>query len=382
LIVEVIAVGTELLIGQIVNTNGAFIGAKLAEEGHDAHFQVIVGDNLARLTASVEQAHARADAVVITGGIGPTQDDLTREALCRVGGRRMTRDQAHAAWIEDRIRSQRGSVNPTVLRMADLPEGSVGLPNGNGVALGVAMEHQGKWIFAVPGVPVEMRAMIEAEVMPRLRRLTGEPAVLRSRVLRTWGMGESQVAEVLDDLFTSAANPSVAYLISDMEVKVRITAKAVDLESAEALITPTEREIRSRLGEAVFAVDDQTIEGLIVAELAERGWALATVEQATLGQVGARVAAVPGATGVFAGTMLPGSSEAAAPRGDVVLAVGPIGADQKEGRRTTRPVEMTVSTPEQVVRRVFDLGGDDERVRTFATIAGLHLIRIALEGGQ
>ena len=205
--------------------------------------------------------------------------------------------------------------------------------------------------------------------------------MLHSRVLRTWGMGESQVAEVLDDLFTSA-NPSVAYLISDMEVKVRITAKAADRESAEALIAPTEREIRSRLGEAVFAADDQTIEDLIVAQLAKRGWAVATIEQATLGQVGARIAAVPAATGVFAGTILPGSAEAPGPGGDVVLTVGPIGADLEEGRRTTRPVEVKVTTPEQVVRRVFDLGGDDERVRTFATIAGLHLIRIALEGGR
>jgi len=263
LIVEVIAVGTELLIGQIINSNGAYIGSRLAEEGFDAHFQVVVGDNLGRMVSAIELALDRADAVLLTGGIGPTQDDLTREALCRVGGREMTRDERHAAWIEDRIRSQRGTVNPTVLRMADVPEGAEGLPNANGVALGVAMEHHGKWLFAVPGVPVEMKTMLDEQVIPRLRSLTGDHTVLRSRVLRTWGMGESQVAELLDDLFV-ATNPSVAFLISDMEVKVRITAKAADEAGAEALIAPIDHEVRTRLGDAVFAVDEETVKGLVV----------------------------------------------------------------------------------------------------------------------
>ncbi|HEU5111917.1 MAG TPA: molybdopterin-binding protein [Acidimicrobiia bacterium] len=201
MIVEVIAVGTELLIGQIANTNAAFIGARLAEEGLDAHYQVTVGDNLDRLVMAIDDGLSRADAIILTGGIGPTQDDLTREAMAHVAGLPMTRDAEHAAWIEARVASQSGSVNPTVLRMADLPEGAQGLRNANGVALGVALEHEGKWMFAVPGVPVEMRAMIDCEVMPRLRRLAGEATVLRSRLLRTWGIGESSIAEALDDLF-------------------------------------------------------------------------------------------------------------------------------------------------------------------------------------
>jgi nicotinamide-nucleotide amidase len=164
LIIEVIAVGTELLIGQIVNSNAAVIGSRLAEDGFDAHYQVTVGDNLARLVAAIEVALARSDAVLITGGIGPTRDDLTREALCQVGGRVMVREQAHAAWIKDRLRPGGGEVNPTVLRMADLPEGSLPLANPNGVALGVAMEVEGKWIFAVPGVPAETRKCCPASV--------------------------------------------------------------------------------------------------------------------------------------------------------------------------------------------------------------------------
>ena len=215
-IVEVISVGTELLIGQIVNSNSAFIATRVAEAGIDAHFQVVVGDNLDRLSDAIRTAVNRSDAVILTGGIGPTQDDLTREALCRVTGRAMGRDQAHAAWIEDRLRSQGREVRENVLRMADLPAGAEGMANSNGVALGVALEHEGKWLFAVPGVPVEMMAMLDGEVLPRLRRRSGG-GVLRSRLLRTWGLGESDVAERLDDLFASA-NPSVAFLIGRAHV--------------------------------------------------------------------------------------------------------------------------------------------------------------------
>jgi nicotinamide-nucleotide amidase len=373
LIVEVISVGTELLIGQIANTNAAFIGARLAEEGFDAHFQVTVGDNLDRLISAIGEGLARADAIVLTGGIGPTQDDLTREAMAQVAGRSMVRDPEHAAWIESRVRNQSGSVNPSVLRMADLPEGAEGLPNTNGVALGVALKHEGKWLLAVPGVPVEMRAMVDGEVIPRLRRMSGEMSTLRSRLLRTWGVGESRIAEALDDLFESA-NPTVAFLISDMEVKIRISAKAADAASAAELIAPVEQKIRDTLGEAVFAADDETVENIVVERLAARGWTVATREEATLGQVGSRIA-ISGAE-LFAGAVIGAGRP---PPADVILTVGPIGPDLDEGPRTTRRVEMEVTTPAGETTRVFDFGGDDERVRSFATIAALHVIRLALE---
>lgn len=380
LIVEVIAVGTELLIGQITNTNASLIGARLAEEGFDAHFQVTVGDNLSRLVSAIEIALSRSDAVVITGGIGPTQDDLTREAVCQVTGRVMTRDAEHAAWIQGRLRVQRRSVPDNVLRMADLPEGAEAMPNTNGVALGVALDHHGKWLLAIPGVPVEMRAMLDSEVMPRLRRSSGSSATLHSRLLHTWGLGESEVADRLDDLF-AGMNPSVAFLIRDMEVRVRISAKAADQDTAERLIGPIEDEVRARLGAAVFAVDTETVEGLIVERLDSLGWSLSTIERATLGQVGARIAHHDRSGAVYTGSVIAGRqpSDAAAPAADVVLAVGAIGGDASPGRRTTRPVEMTVTTPVRATERVFEFGGDDERVRSFATIAGLHLIRIAIE---
>jgi nicotinamide-nucleotide amidase len=233
-------------------------------------------------------------------------------------------------------------------------------------------------MFAIPGVPAEMSAMLEQEVIPRLRRLAGDSTVLRSRVLRTWGMGESRIADQLDDLFAST-NPSVAFLISDMEVKVRISAKAADERAAEALIAPIEAEVRSRLGDAVFAIDDETVESILVDRVTGRGWTVATIEAATLGQVGARLAAADAAGSVFSGSRIVRSVTGVAdPGADVTLVVGPIGPDLDPGRRTTRQVEMKVTTPDGEISRVFDFGGDEERVRSFATIAALHLIRLAL----
>ncbi len=370
--------GTELLIGEIVNTNAGLIAGRLAENGFDAHYQVVVGDNLDRIAAALRTALARSEAVVVTGGLGPTQDDLTREAMCRVAGRTMVRDEDHATWISSRIRDQGRRPTERVLRMADLPQGAEGLPNASGVALGVAMETEDKWVFAVPGVPAEMITMLDNEVLPRLHRLDQRPGALVSRVLHIWGHGESAVADLLGDLYAST-NPSVAFLIRDMEVRVRISARAEDRESAEALIGPFEYEIRDRLGSSVFASDRETVEEIVIRLLRERGWSLSTLEDATLGQVGARILSSRGGSDVFAGSLIPGPRVEVTPKADVVLEVGPIGPDRSNQRRTTRSVEMGLSTPGRQTGQVFEFGGDDERVRAFAAVAALHLLRLALE---
>ncbi|MGI9595137.1 MAG: molybdopterin-binding protein, partial [Acidimicrobiales bacterium] len=295
MIVEVIAVGTELLLGQIVNTNAADIGTRLAEDGFDVHHQVTVGDNLERLVATIRAATDRADAVVMTGGIGPTQDDMTRDALCVVLGTDVVRDERHATLIADRL-AARGVVADTALRMADYPAGTTPLPNSKGVALGIAATSDGIPIFAVPGVPTEMRAMLDNEVRPRLRAASGEPSALVNRVLHCWGLGESQIAERLDDLY-ERTNPSLAFLINGPEVRVRITAKAADADRAGALITEVESEVRHRLGEAVFATDHETVDGQVGELLADAGWTIAVVEILTAGEVSTRLATVPGFVG-------------------------------------------------------------------------------------
>jgi nicotinamide-nucleotide amidase len=395
-IVEVIAVGTELLLGQIVNSNVAAIGTRLADEGFDAHFQVTVGDNLGRLADAIRTAIGRADAVILTGGIGPTQDDLTREALSAVTGRPIVRDAEHAASIRERLTRIRGHVAESTLRMADHPQGAETLPNRNGVALGIAMEHRGTWLFAMPGVPSEMTAMLDEQVLPRLRIASGEPAILRSRLLRTWGQGESQIAEALDDLYTST-NPSLAFLVSGAEVRVRISAKAADAATADTMIAAVEHEVARRLGTVVYGRDDDTVETIAVRELGARGWRIGTVEVATLGSVAATLASADHDRVAFAGglTMPPVAVDdhtdlaRRAERllkqgrstldGDVLVAVSESHGDQP-GPRSTQTLVVAVATPEQARTRAVGLLGDRARVREYAHDTALHLVRLAVTG--
>lgn len=379
MIVEIVAVGTELLLGQIVNSNGAEIAKRLAAEGYDTHYQVVVGDNLARLVQTLRNATERADAVVITGGVGPTQDDLTREAMGELTGRTIVRDAEHAEWIESRVRAQGRQMASNVLKMADLPEGADPLPNRNGVALGIAMEHDGTWLFAMPGVPAEMIPMFEDEVLPRLRTATGETAVLVSRVLKCWGPGESSVADLLNDLYESA-NPSVAYMIKSMEVHVRVTAKAKNADEAEELIAPMAREVRNRLGDAVYAIDDVTVEQLVVDALRDTGWTVGTLEQGSQGRIGARLDNADPTGQVFVGTVVPGAGPTLPPPADVIVNVGPIGV--VAGDAGTRPVEISVATPAGGLVRTFSFGGNDESVREFAAVAGLHALRLVVGDGD
>lgn len=249
MIAEVVSVGTELLIGEVVNSNAAVIGRRLADAGYDAHFQVTVGDNFERIVAVLRTACERADAVVVTGGIGPTQDDLTKEALCVAAGVSLDRDADHAAMIHDRVMERRGVVLDSVLRMADVPSGADPLPNGNGLSLGVALEALGAWVFVLPGVPREMELMLDEQVMPRLRSLSGGETV-RSTVVRTRGLGESEVAHRLDALFASR-NPSIAFRITETEVHVRITAKAASAKRADSMLEEMSTQVKALLEDAL-----------------------------------------------------------------------------------------------------------------------------------
>lgn len=387
MIVEVIAVGTELLLGEIINTNVADIGKRLAEDGFDVHHQVTVGDNLDRLVETIRTATNRADAVILTGGIGPTQDDQTRDAICALLGVGVATDAEHAEAIRARL-AERGVVADTALKMADYPEGSDPLPNSAGVALGIAAVHEGTPIFAVPGVPSEMRPMIDDQVRPRLREVSGEPAVLSSRLLHSWGLGESQIAEKLDDLYEST-NPSVAFLIKGPEVRVRITAKASSTTETASMIDDVETVVRERLGDAIFATDDDTVDSIVERSLAERGWTVASLEVSTRGLVAERLAAIAG----FAGGVIRPSADqvisdveahtaellADTPEGaDVAVVVGEITEQLSDDGAASRRIGVAIRTPDtEIVTSVRALG-NDERARTFASVGAIHLLRRAL----
>ena len=406
MIVEVIAVGTELLLGQIINSNTSTMGAALAERGIDAHYQQTVGDNLTRIASAIGVALDRSDAVVMTGGIGPTQDDITREALCVVTGRELVFSEDYA----DQLRewwSRRGREMPeSNLRQAYYPEGAVMLPNPRGTAPGLMLEHEGKLIFCVPGVPAEMEHLMFAEVLPRLVAASGRQQVIASRIIRTWGRPESEVAEILDDLYTSSVNPSLAFLASNSEIKIRVTAKAGTTAGAWLLIEPMETEVRSRLGDTVFGSDDETIERVLLHLLSDRGYTVGTAESMTGGMVSARLTDLPGSSAVVKGGLVAYDSELkrrllgladvtevvtseaalAMARGaqelldvDVAVAVtGSAGPEPME--KPVGTVIVGIATPDDVRARELRFSGDRERLRTYGTAAALHLTRLALIG--
>lgn len=409
MIVEVITVGTELLLGQIINGNAATIGEVLAVQGYDAHYQVTVGDNPERMEAAIGTALERADAVIITGGIGPTPDDLTREAICAVTGRPMRFSQEWADTLRDRFAERGWPMPSSNLRQAEYPEGAELIQNPKGTAPGLAVPHRGKWLFAIPGVPMEMLEMLTNGVIPRLRQAAGVSETLVSRVVRTWGRSESRTAELLEDLYRASENPSLAYLASSGEIKVRITAKAPDVATAEQMIAPVSEEVCRRLGWAVFGFDDQTIEWCLLELLEGRGWTIGTAESMTAGMVAARIASMPGASRVFRGSVVSYATDLKEQLLGVdsdALASGVVSAgtavEMAEGARRTLGVDVGVgitgsagpepteepvgvvfvgvATPEAAATRRLRMPGDRERVRTYATTAALHLARLGISG--
>lgn len=309
--VEVVGVGTELLLGQIANTNARWIGERLAEIGADVLFHQVVGDNLGRIVSVLELAASRTDVVITTGGLGPTEDDITRDAIARVMGVPLDRDPGLERWLRERFAGfGAGSMPENNLRQADVPRGARTIENDRGSAPGLVADLAGGVrIYVLPGVPAEMIAMMRSTVLPELGASIGA-AVLRSRTLRCVGIGESRVAEMLADLFPAASNPSLAYLASAGEVKVRLTAKADTVEQAEAMIAPLATEVHRRLGDLVFTLDDETLEEAVSRLLLASGRRLACAESLTGGSVGARMTAAEGASKVFVGSAVVYTAEA------------------------------------------------------------------------
>jgi nicotinamide-nucleotide amidase len=405
-IVEVVAVGTELLLGQIANTNAATIGAALAEKGFDAHFHQVVGDNLNRVASAISAAIDRSDAVIITGGIGPTQDDLTREALCLATGLEMDYSEEYAQHLREWW-SKRGREMPeSNLRQAQHPAGAKLLDNPRGTAPGLSVEHGGTLIFCVPGVPEEMQYLLSAEVLPALTARDGSEHVLVSRILRTWGRSESDIAEVLDDLYQESTNPSVAFLASAGEIKIRLSAKAGSSSAAESLIAPVEAQVRERLGSSIFGRDDETIEVVLFRLLEERGWRIGTAESMTGGMVAARLTDLPGSSRYYVGGVVAyesrlkqsllgvvdvkqvvnvGTAKAMAEGVRELLGMevgisvtGSAGPEPMEKPAGT--IVVGVATPEGSMARELRMVGDRERIRTYATTTALHLARLGVSG--
>ncbi|MBX7159633.1 MAG: competence/damage-inducible protein A [Acidimicrobiia bacterium] len=302
---EIVTVGTELLLGQIVDTNSAWLAERLASLGVDVHWQTKVGDNHGRMCEAFRLALGRADAVVVTGGLGPTQDDITREAVSEVTGRPLVRDPEVVALLERIFGGLGREMAASNLRQADVPEGATPILMRVGTAPGLIVPAgDAKVVYALPGVPHEMKEMWERSVVADLLERMGETATIRSRVLKCWGVSESRLADLLAERFDAldaSGTATIAFLAGEGVVRVRITAKGSDEAAVEDLLTSEERVIRDILGEAVFGAGSDTMESVVVDLLRERGQRLATAESMTGGTVGEWITRVPGASDVYAG---------------------------------------------------------------------------------
>jgi nicotinamide-nucleotide amidase len=297
---EIVGIGTELLLGQIANTNAQKISSALATIGVDVFFHSAVGDNLERMSQVIEGALRRSDVVITTGGLGPTPDDVTREAVAKVLGVGLTRNED----LAERLRSffeRRGRTMPeSNLRQVDLPEGAVAI-TAEGTAPGFYVEHQMGTLIALPGVPWEMEAMLEKTVLPLLRERAGLMVTVSREVLVV-GLGESHTHERIADIVDEQSNPTIAYLAGYGIVRVRLTAKAASEDSARALIEPVEKDIRSRLGEFAVVDEGSSLPQVVGNMLRRRGATVAVAESLTGGMIGAALTDAEGASDFFLGS--------------------------------------------------------------------------------
>ncbi len=311
---EIVAIGTELLLGDVVNGNAAWLGNELAAIGVDVEQTTVVGDNLARIAAILASACDRSDVVITTGGLGPTQDDLTREALARLTGSPLVRDpDLEAALIARYGAVGRPDFTRNNLRMADRPRDAVAMPNAAGTAPGLRITHGDVVLYAMPGVPGEMRAIFSAWVRDELADRAGRGSVLLSRRLHTVGIWESEVAQRLADLDAElevSGNPTLAYLASQGQTLVRVTAKAANVDDATALIDAVDARVRAALGDVVYGVDDDTLESVVLAALLRSGATVATAESLTGGLLGAALTKVAGSSEAYRGGVVAYATEA------------------------------------------------------------------------
>ena len=285
--VELVAIGSELLLGQIVDSNSAWMAQRLAEVGADLFRKTTVGDNLERMVDVLGGALARADCVITGGGLGPTEDDLTRQAVAQAVQRPLERHAGALRDLQRRFRSRGFVLTPNNEKQALLPRGATLVHNPNGTAPAFIVEDQRGTVISLPGVPFEMKWLLEHEVVPYLRRRWGLNRVIHHRVLKVGELGESAVDHRIGAIMTESANPKVGVLARPGQVDVRISARADSPAAARALIAPTEARVRAALGDHIFAADEETLESVVAAALARHGWSVASYEDRTGGTVAA-----------------------------------------------------------------------------------------------
>ena len=414
--VEVVAIGSELLLGQIADTNSKWLGEQLAAAGVTSHFHQHVGDNPQRIVLALRTALARSDGVIACGGLGPTQDDITREAIAQVMGVPLERDDAVAARIETMFRSRGREMPENNRRQADVPRGATIVEQRRGTAPGLICPVGNKVVYAVPGVPHELEEMFERAILPDLRRRLveeGDEGVIASRVLRTWGASESGLAEVLDARLEAldGSDTTIAFLASGIEgLKVRLTVRAPSLDAAVSRLDEEEAAVRSALaaslGDIVFGVDTETMEHAVARRLVAQGLTLGLAESLTGGLVASRLVSVSGASAWFRGSVVSyasdvkrtvlGVGEGSVVTGlaaqemadgarrvlgsDVGLSLTGVAGPDKEDDVDVGTVFVGICLPGgRPASTELHLPGDRQRVREYAAISALDLLRRRLD---
>lgn len=295
-----ISVGTELLLGQILNTHGQYLGRELAALGLDLYYQISVGDNRARVIQAFARAWERSDVVILTGGLGPTDDDLTKESVAGFLGLEEIEDEASRRWLDEFFARRGRRMTPNNLKQAMLPRGAKALPNPNGTAPGVLLETGGKAVIMLPGPPAELLPMFADHIRPYLiERWGGGRSVIASRVLRLCGIGESDAETRVKEILTRQGNPTIAPLVSGGEVTFRLTAKATTPAEGAALLDRAEAEMRGPLGDHIFGVDQQTLSDVVGDQMARAGLTIALAESCTGGLIGHQLTQRPGSSDYF-----------------------------------------------------------------------------------
>ena len=403
---DVVAIGTELLLGQIVDTNSSWLGEQLSAAGIDSCLQVKVGDNLNRMVKAIRQTLEDADAVIICGGLGPTHDDITREAIAEIMGVELEFNDEVGMAISEMFASRNRRMPEINMRQAMVPKGANIIEQRRGTAPGLICPVGDKVIYAVPGVPYELYEMFERAILPDLLVRSGSVSVISSRVLRTWGETESGLNErlfgVIEEL-ESVGNPTLAFLASGWEgIKVRLTAKAATRPEVVSILDEWEQKVRAAIGDIVFGIDDDTMESVVLQMLRDRGLTLGLAESVTGGLVSGRLTNIAGASDVLRGAVVSYASEVkfdvlgvtngpvVSPEAAVEMAVGAqrvLGADvalsltgvagpaEQEGQRAGT-LCIGVALPNGVTASsVVQLPGARDQMRQLSVISALDFLR-------
>ncbi|MEK4801921.1 MULTISPECIES: competence/damage-inducible protein A [Bacillaceae] len=403
---EIIAVGTELLLGQIANTNAQWLSNQLASLGINVYQHGVVGDNLNRVQEAFEQAQKRSDIIIVTGGLGPTDDDLTREAFQLMTELELVEHKPSMDKIQSFFEKNNTVMTPNNRRQARVFKGSQVLFNRKGMAPGMIVSHESTtWVF-LPGVPREMKGLFTEEVFPYLQKLTGNTEVIKSLVLKFLGIGESELEHRLSHLIQAQKNPTIAPLAQNTGVVIRLTAKEETEERAERLLEESKRQILHEVGDYFYGINDETIEENIISLLKEKKMKIASAESLTGGMFSNRLISVSGASNVCRGgivcydtnvkqDVLGVSKETIQNKGTVseecalemaeqvsskldadigISFTGVAGPDEVEGKSVgTVYIALTTSNGEKKVEK-FIFSGDRNAIRRRATLKGLEIV--------